>query len=551
MGKFPDNVYFKNYKCFKEYVGFSKITTSNVIIGKNNIGKSSLVDLLRILIESDINDPVRIKCDVSLDESILRNYFREDTRGGDIPGVNHWYEMGRLLVGFKIPIELSNGWNPSYTESIESLVQRAILTREGRELLKNLKNPFVGYEIGRISAERDIVKESGTNGDLKLEPDGKGATNYVEAILNRVGLDSNLIQVEMLNAFNKIMQPEIKLNNIVTQKDNSIWEIYLDDSINGRIALSQSGSGLKTVILVLLHLLVVPKYKNIDPAKIIYIFEELENNLHPALQRSLFTYIHNFAMENGSTIFFTTHSNVVIDLFSKFENSQTILIKNQNGIIKTEEVKDIFHKRSIFEELDVRASDLLQSNSIIWVEGPSDRVYINKWLSLIDNKGLTEGLHYQYMYYGGRLLSHYSANDLDDKLSLLKANRNSIIFIDSDKKSPKSHINDTKRRIRDEFSKSGLICHITEGREIENYLSHRVLSSYLGKSTVPPLERYEDIKDYLNKIEKDSGNKFESSKVKFAESISPAITIEDMKESYGLLKFMEEVLNQIYAWNKL
>lgn len=34
MGRFPNNIYFNNYKCLKEYVGFNRITTSNIIIGK-------------------------------------------------------------------------------------------------------------------------------------------------------------------------------------------------------------------------------------------------------------------------------------------------------------------------------------------------------------------------------------------------------------------------------------------------------------------------------------------------------------------------------------
>jgi putative ATP-dependent endonuclease of OLD family len=40
--------------------------------------------------------------------------------------------------------------------------------------------------------------------------------------------------------------------------DNEIWEIYLEEEFKGRIALSQSGSGLKTVMSVLACLILVP-----------------------------------------------------------------------------------------------------------------------------------------------------------------------------------------------------------------------------------------------------------------------------------------------------
>jgi predicted ATP-dependent endonuclease of OLD family len=32
-------------------------------------------------------------------------------------------------------------------------------------------------------------------------------------------------------------------------------------------------------------------------------------------------------------------------------------------------------------ELGMRASDLVQANTVIWVEGPSDRIYVRHWLA--------------------------------------------------------------------------------------------------------------------------------------------------------------------------
>jgi AAA15 family ATPase/GTPase len=39
----------KNYKCFKEETGFDSIRRVNLIIGRNNAGKSSLLDLIEIV----------------------------------------------------------------------------------------------------------------------------------------------------------------------------------------------------------------------------------------------------------------------------------------------------------------------------------------------------------------------------------------------------------------------------------------------------------------------------------------------------------------------
>lgn len=73
-------------------------------------------------------------------------------------------------------------------------------------------------------------------------------------------------------------------------------------------------SGLKTVVLVLLNLLVISNIEEYR-AKIVYGFEELENNLHPVLQRRLFEYIYQHTKKNDAIVFLATHSHIAINAF--------------------------------------------------------------------------------------------------------------------------------------------------------------------------------------------------------------------------------------------
>ena len=83
------------------------------------------------------------------------------------------------------------------------------------------------------------------------------------------------------------------------------------------------------------------------------------------------------------------------------------------------------------------------------------------------------------MFYGGRLLSHLTANDPDinEFISLRKLNRNIAILIDSDKKIAQSPISDTKKRIYNEFGED--FAWITAGREIENYIQIEAIKDAL------------------------------------------------------------------------
>src|SRR5690606_2475887 len=122
--------------------------------------------------------------------------------------------------------------------------------------------------------------------------------------------------------------------DLVVQQSGIVWEVYLEEETKGRIALSKSGSGLQTVLLVLIYLYLIPSLEKNPASNYFYLFEELENNLHPALLRKLFQYIRNFALENDSYFFITTHSNVIIDSFNLDPEAQILHVKHNGKYAK-------------------------------------------------------------------------------------------------------------------------------------------------------------------------------------------------------------------------
>ncbi len=196
----------------------------------------------------------------------------------------------------------------------------------------------------------------------------------------------------------------------------------------------------------------------------------------------------------------------------------------------------------------LKASDLLQSNCVIWVEGPSDRIYIKKWLELFGGNDLEEGLDYQFLYYGGTLLSHYTANveekkNTDSLIEMLKINRHSYVVMDSDKKSSEDQLKDRVKRIQKEFSNAHWV---TAGKEIENYLPTEALHNYFDSSlNVEQFSFFPDIYKNIKKVET-------FDKVKFALDITKNknYTKENLAKCLDLHKQTEMLIDFIRKSNQ-
>lgn len=160
-------------------------------------------------------------------------------------------------------------------------------------------NPFDGYHYLHLQAERDIKKEK-INFDKKLsfdfiDKDASHITDLIARMLNDESGNQNhwqeYIENDFLDLINKIVSHEIQFSRIYT-KTNSVgtYEIYLEEKGKGGIKLSDCGSGLKTVIatLTLLHIIPFLTQEN----KFVYALEELENNMHPSLERKLLFHIN-------------------------------------------------------------------------------------------------------------------------------------------------------------------------------------------------------------------------------------------------------------------
>jgi putative ATP-dependent endonuclease of the OLD family len=106
----------QNYKSFgNEEQGFETLRAINVLVGRNNSGKSALLDLVQFACShSGIPPATRnragettVLLSTCLSEPGLKRVFQEGTSGGPIGG-NHW-EFGKQFVGKPLIVKLLEG----------------------------------------------------------------------------------------------------------------------------------------------------------------------------------------------------------------------------------------------------------------------------------------------------------------------------------------------------------------------------------------------------------------------------------------------------------
>lgn len=543
-------VQFSGYKSFRRNDKniLDAIGKVNVIIGKNNSGKSSLLDIIEFLYDSsryaDYASYIHT-CHVSIpiSKEMVKDCFRFYRSIGSYTENSYWDKV----QGNCVTLDYIAGGGYKQQSKVISDDEIPTVSGIAASVEQEFHNQLSTLAFRRLSAERNIVPE--TVHAIHLANTGEGATNLIREYLNNSDLDEKLIEKKLLGELNKIMAPEAIFSEIRVQeikdKEGMFWEVYLQEEGQERVALSKSGSGLKTIILVLLNLMIMTELNEYKDRKIVYGFEELENNLHPALQRRLFDYLYSYAILKDTRIFITTHSHVAINAFFGRDDTQIYHVIKEKGHAVLKKIDSFIDKVEILDDLDVKASDILQSNGIVWVEGPSDRIYIKRWLEVFTEDAFIEGRDYQFLYYGGKTLANYSLEENPQLINILTTNHNAAIIMDSDKRNRQSKLNDTKKRVIEEFDKLGMFCWVTKGKEIENYISCAALSKALGKTIKKQCEQYQLFPDYIKIYYKS----FSNQKVAFSKKVSPYID-GDNAEILDIKKQIIALYNEMRKWNK-
>ena len=270
------------------------------------------------------------------------------------------------------------------------------------------------------------------------------------------------------------------LSEQVTNIDVVEKDLNLEFKSGLSFSLDQLGTGVSQIVMLLSHLW-INKDVNLN-----VFLEEPEANLHPEAVVKLVSIFEKELVNHR--FYITTHSPSLIDCLN--ENWAVYrTLKSPNGASSITPNDNVIKHYETLDSLGVKASQILQANTVLWVEGPSDRIYLKKWIDIYSDGELKEGKDYSFLYFGGTNLASFTAlDDIDENLiNILSTSRKAYLIADSDCSSQtnrddgdfKAYLSSMLNRLQAAKSdNSGLDSTvedyvkvwITEGREIENYI---------------------------------------------------------------------------------
>lgn len=308
-----------------------------------------------------------------------------------------------------------------------------------------VNRPFVAFQnwIDRLYFFSSF-RHSNRNLEAKITENlAADGSNLVQRIFTmKANEDENW---EKLQGFVENALPDVGDLQSRINSQNRTDTVFVDRKWNIEIDIHDMGSGIEQLLMIACVL--IPETRGS-----LIMIEAPEHHLHPGAQRTLLGFLKENLKSNQVLI--TTHSPVFL---SQKEITTHIVTKKSSGtkIQKVEESDDL---SLALTELGSKNSDILLADMVLFVEGDSDEIIIKTWAKKLgvdfDAKNIL------CLRIGGcRNLDYYANSDILQRISKLKIPY--VFILDRDEKSET-----TLTKIQAQIQN---VC-ILERREIENYL---------------------------------------------------------------------------------
>lgn len=534
----PVTVKIEEYKCFSpESDEFSITTPVTLIFGPNGSGKTALTEVFKrdfstgvFTIAGRLNlvGSYKLLCNLAFPTPDTADYSLCSSEHQLQSNINLIRKM-KLRTSYlrgessSIAIELPGHESPF----LYTLVNQS---NEPQQISGSLQSSvqLKDFDLhptkwSGITSTRRVEPEAENTTTL---PDGTGATATLQQWSVTAGQLYSARKREVIRLFNWIVDEHERISDyrvVYTQKPSYAIELEYPPETKplSNIFLHQTGAGFQSILLTILtvsellpateldhyrttdshgwqgqteHRIkgIMPRFTYQDivpPERRLIILEEIEAHLHPKTVRRLLDYVFS-ARSPTDQLVLTSHSPVVLDYVASRNDVQLLHLQVKGGRTVIKQIPDQESRHLALSQIGAMPSDLCFSNAVIWVEGPSDRLYLQWLIGLYTDLKLIEGYHYSIMWFGGANVSHitfqHRTEELNQKASLIAINPNSYLVIDSDLYGAREQLKDNAKAALTHLE-SKKQAWVTSGSEFENYLPLEILKLAEPQITDPQM----------------------------------------------------------------
>jgi hypothetical protein len=465
----------RNFRPF-EQVAMNPLSTINVITGPNNVGKTALLLGLRRLTRIDSRFVPRQATPggaAHLGPSNHIVFWPEDVREEDE------VEIILRLRGPATKLDAGAAEGPHEREVVVSGTGYANIdwldtpadARGKRRMGSVGAVTEIASRIVHVPSCRGVTCSFRRSDPTEYEERRYDGSDLFMDLVESFAPDSSTGRASGLKRTRRISEIVSSILGVPTK----VWPVVNPPAIYVAVgqdpgrSISQLGEGIAQATIIAGALTSVERP--------ILILEDPELGFHPLLQRRLLDTLSDI---EGLLAFLATHSNHIMDSAAPAVSFHH-LTSGLDGFrsIHAVEAGDI----RALSDLGVRPSSLAASNCVIWVEGPSDAIYLEAWLSAAAPE-LKKWRDYSFSFFGGALLARMDVDGENDQLArLLRINPSFFLVADSDRSKPSEQLGKGYlERVTGELPDERFW--ITAGREIESYTSDDLLLRALrGKAS--------------------------------------------------------------------
>ena len=299
-----DSLEIKGYRCF-EHLTIEKLGRVNLIVGKNNVGKTALLEALWIYSEGNHWDKI-----VDTLNRILERRFEKEYEPNDISKTpSSSYLSKNVGLHFRHLFHE----RPSFSQKTENNV--SFLINSGKDLPFDYENGFQPNDCIEVTCafrnETCIISPSST---------------YLHEHINNLFVYSNGLHIEKLTEIwdDVILQNEedevVTALKLITEKVKDLNFINYPkgckqrvpvvrvEGINERVPLNSLGEGMNRLLGIALAL--------VNCKDGILLIDEIEIGLHYSVLPDVWKLIFKTAKDLNVQVFATTHSSDCIEAFA-------------------------------------------------------------------------------------------------------------------------------------------------------------------------------------------------------------------------------------------